>query len=253
MLTVTVWERPPRHLAASPSSRRRFGRLPIARVYILVAGQPKTTSEYIQSSSRVGRRADKPGLVVTVFNVAKPRDRSHFERFTSYHRSFYRFVEATSVTPWSAPALDRGLAGVTVAAARLANTEMTPSGAVMSLHKNRKGAEALADAIAKRAAAGIESEAERARTVSEVRARLGNLLDAWERIIDESNRSAAQRSYSTLDEGARGKSLIFAWGDDTETRDADELKFQAPLSMRDVEPSVHLWVQRQQLGGRTNG
>lgn len=220
---------------------------------MVIAGQPKTTSEYIQSSSRVGRRSDKPGLVVTVFNVAKPRDRSHFERFTSYHRSFYRFVEATSVTPWSAPALDRGLAGVTVAAARLANTEMTPSGAVMSLHKNRKSAEALADAIAKRAAAGIESESERARTVSEVRARLGNLLDAWERIIDESNRSAAQRSYSTLDEGARGKSLIFAWGDDTETRDADELKFQAPLSMRDVEPSVHLWVQRQQLGGRTNG
>lgn len=220
---------------------------------MVIAGQPKTTSEYIQSSSRVGRRAEKPGLVVTVLNVAKPRDRSHFERFAAYHRCFYRSVEATSVTPWSAPALDRGLAGVTVAATRLGNIAMTPAGAVMSLHEHRKAAEVLADAVAARAAGGVGSEAERSRVISEVRSRLKNLLDAWESIVDESNRNAAQRSYSALDEGSRGKPLLYTWGDDIETRDGDELKFIAPLSMRDVEPSVHLWVRRQPLGGRSNG
>jgi hypothetical protein len=219
---------------------------------MVIAGQPKTTSEYIQSSSRVGRAKEKPGLVVTVLNLAKPRDRSHYERFLAYHRSFYRFVEATSVTPYSAPALDRGLSGVLVATSRLGTHALTPPAAVMAVRGHRQALDRLADAIAQRAGEGLDSQAQRDRAVDEVRRRLGNLLDAWQRIIDESNRGAADRSYSRLDPGARGRALLFAFGDDEdEARSDDEEKFMAPLSMRDVEPSVHLWVTPYPLGGRT--
>ncbi|MFE9395234.1 helicase-related protein [Streptomyces flavidovirens] len=78
---------------------------------MIMNGQPKTTSEYIQATSRVGRR-HVPGLIVTLFRSTKPRDRSHYESFGVYHRSLYRHVEPTSVTPWSMPSRKRSLHAV---------------------------------------------------------------------------------------------------------------------------------------------
>jgi hypothetical protein len=79
-----------------------------------IVGQPKSASEYIQASSRVGRSADKPGLVVTNYNPFKPRDRSHFESFRSFHENAYRHVEPTSVTPFAIPVCDRAIHALAV-------------------------------------------------------------------------------------------------------------------------------------------
>lgn len=62
-----------------------------------VMGQPQTTAEYIQATSRVGR--SHPGLVAVMLNSARSRDRSHYENFLPFHSALYREVESTSVTP----------------------------------------------------------------------------------------------------------------------------------------------------------
>jgi hypothetical protein len=81
-----------------------------------IVGQPKTTAQYIQVSGRVGRRPQvSPGLVITIYGAAKPRDRSHYERFRTYHERLYAQVEPTSVTPFARPVLRRALHAAAVA------------------------------------------------------------------------------------------------------------------------------------------
>jgi hypothetical protein len=92
---------------------------------MVVMGQPQSTSEYIQATSRVGRRY--PGLVITMLNSAKSRDRSHYESFRDFHAALYRQVESSSVTPFSARARARALHAVLIALARLTIPELRPN------------------------------------------------------------------------------------------------------------------------------
>lgn len=105
---------------------------------MLMVGQPKTTAEYIQATSRVGRGKNN-GIVVTLFRSNRARDRSHFETFRSYHEALYRSVEPTSVTPWSLSSRDRSLAGALVALLRQSFTVLAEdsSARVMDLSDNR--------------------------------------------------------------------------------------------------------------------
>lgn len=77
-----------------------------------IVGQPKTTAQYIQVAGRVGRDRRKPGLVITQYSPSKPRDRSHFERFKSYHERLYSMVEPASLTPFTPPAIRKTLSGI---------------------------------------------------------------------------------------------------------------------------------------------
>lgn len=96
---------------------------------MMVQGQPKTTSEYIQATSRVGRQY--PGLVLVLLNSMRSRDISHFERFRAYHQSLYRHVETMSVTPFAKGSLHKGLTGAFIGYIRQTlmevNAEKSPS------------------------------------------------------------------------------------------------------------------------------
>lgn len=212
---------------------------------MVVAGQPKTTAEYIQASSRVGREAKWPGLVVTAFNVHKPRDRSHYEHFQAYHQSFYRYVEATSVTPFSGPALERGLVGALTAMIRFEASALTPGKGVMALPKHRDRANQLVQLVAQRGAGqpGLDQAASQ-RLLDELQKVGGNLLDNWEELVTSTTNEPKQRRYSRYDrDKTGGKPILCTVLDD----DRDE-RFTAPTSMRDVESAAHFWVVGRKLG-----
>ncbi len=220
--------------------------LDIVRLGLMVVfGQPKTTAEYIQATSRVGRDDQRPGLVVTLVNVHKPRDRSHYERFEAYHKTFYRAVEASSVTPFSPRAIDRGVAAVAVGLARQGHAAMTASKSARAIAQNRMSLGFVADAIAKRGEEHaklpkVELDALRQK----LRLRVDDLLDEWSSIAEKKSKVGAGLQYQEHEDGSDPHLLFDPLDPDLMKQPPGARKFRAHRSMRDVEPSVNLWVRR---------
>ena len=194
---------------------------------MVVGGQPKTTAEYIQASSRVGRKF--PGLVCTVFNWARPRDLSHYESFEHYHSTFYKHVEALSVTPFSAGATARGLAALLVALVRQPGFEFNSNdkAMLMATQRGHQYVTTAIEAITRRAEliAGVEA-------AEEVRQQLKRKMDLWQKRAQRTVQGN-QLGYETKKDGVTvgllRKPSIESW---------DE--FTCLNSLRDVEPTANL-------------
>ena len=218
---------------------------------MLVYGQPKTHSEYIQATSRVGRDDRRPGLVVTLYNIHKPRDRSHYERFRHYHETFYRSVEVSSVTPFAARALDRGFAGALVALARHAGQAMTPPEGVEGIKAQRPALERLLlDFFGERIhEQPFADDAERAERLRSIRNRVGDLFDSWLAICDGYRRDGVPMQYQKYEVQTRKPLLREMLDTDFESR--HHRKFRTNRSLRDVEPQVNLFLR--DLSSRLDG
>ena len=224
--------------------------LDITRLGVMVVqGQPKTNSEYIQATSRVGRDEKLgPGLVVTILNSYRPRDRSHYEKFRHYHETFYRSVEVASVTPFSARALDRSLAGAVVTLARHAIPEMTPAQGAQELPKQKaKLREQLIEAFRTRAESQPLPPEEKQELLLSIQDRISSLLDSWENVLDYYQSDGVDVQYQKY-EKTEPKPLLREMLD-TEFVNEDHRKFRVNRSMRGVEPSVNLFLKSLSWNG----
>ena len=215
---------------------------------MLVLGQPKSHAEYIQATSRVGRDPQRPGLVATLLNMHKPRDRSHYERFRHYHETFYRSVEVGSVTPFSARALDRGFAGALVGLSRHLEGQLTSAeGADRIAEVATELEERLLAVFGERIdAQQFEDDAERDDRRRSVEQRARELLRAWQEIVEDYHEAGVQVKYQQHEMRQR-RPLLREMLDAQFESDFHRL-FRANRSLRDVEPEVNLHLR--ELSGR---
>ncbi|MDX9759881.1 MAG: DISARM system helicase DrmA [Bacteroidota bacterium] len=191
---------------------------------MVVNGQPKATAEYIQATSRVGRGT--PGLVLTVYNWARPRDLSHYESFEHYHATFYKHVEALSVTPFAERALQRGLAGVLVSLVRLAAEEYNHNARAEAMDRHHAIVRRAHDAIRERAASmGVPEDV--------IEKQLLYLLDKWSDTAEKKKKTGANLGYKAARDGKTVNLLHPPAPGKWEA-------FTCLHSLRDVEQSVNL-------------
>jgi hypothetical protein len=195
---------------------------------MVVTGQPKTTAEYIQATSRVGRQ--HPGLVVTMYNWMGARDLSHYERFESYHAALYRFVEAISVTPFSSRALDRGLRGVFAAMNRLFGPQMAEEPDAANFDAGRPETADIIEDICQRASILVGKD-----NADYVRARLLSHRDDWAHLADSLLR------YSWLNDSLRPPNNSRVLLRTTGTQNEGE--WPTPGSLREVEPTAGFFLE----------
>jgi Helicase conserved C-terminal domain len=203
---------------------------------MVVNGQPKGTAEYIQATSRIGRFF--PGLVCTVLTWARPRDLSHYESFEHYHATFYKHVEAQSVTPFSPRAMDRGLTGTLLSVMRLENPVFNPNPGAAALDRpDRPEAAEARDLLVGRAWEISHEAALRDLASSELKER----LDEWAHEAGKGGRTLAYEKKGPHRDtivGLLKRPGIQAWDN-----------FTVPMSMREVEPGVSLIMSTIRFGG----
>jgi len=196
---------------------------------MVVMGQPQATAEYIQATSRVGRRF--PGLVVTLFNSARSRDRSHYENFISYHSALYRQVESSSVTPFSPRARDRGLHAVLVALARLLGSKFRPNASASEVDTLDRDVEQVRKIILDRAAKVLGDSEELKNVDKEFRLLLGR----WKAEVAE-HQALLFAKYKS----PRDSLLVEAYEEHPDAAG----KFKTLRSLRDVDKSSDLYIVR---------
>ena len=211
----------------------------VSRLGLMVmVGQPKNTAEYIQASSRVGRDATRPGLVVTIGNWARPRDLAHFEQFRHYHETFYAQVEPLSVTPFSPTAIERGLDAVLVSAARVvdavAEGGLSPQAGADHVDARASVLSTLVGRLRERAARAAYDDAPIFDD------RLLNRLDAWKK---HRASSAKQLVYDRPTKPDLQTALMVS----SEEKRLVELgtggpPFEVPNSMREVQREINVLV-----------
>ena len=180
--------------------------LDVERLALMVInGQPLTTAEYIQASSRVGR-GEVPGLVFANYYRDQARSLSHYENFRPYHESFYRFVEPSSVTPYTYQARMRALHAALVITVRHTCSNMLANETAATFDPNDPLIAKAIEMLKNRCAQADPDRSDK------IRSHIDRLVEEW---YSEVNQCKDRRAlhYQADDDDASSNRLLFNHGD----------------------------------------
>lgn len=181
--------------------------LDVARLALMIInGQPLTTGEYIQASSRIGR-GEVPGIVFVNYYRDQARSLSHYENFRPYHESFYRFVEPTSVTPYTYQARVRALHAALVIAVRHSCIHLLANNKAGSFDPSEERVAKVIDTLKRRF-----HRADQDRAI-ETGKHLDKLVNEWKTEAEMCKKRKRQLDYSTLIKDEAHNRLLYSHGD----------------------------------------
>ena len=200
---------------------------------MIINGQPSTTAEYIQASSRVGR-SNIPGLVFVNYYRSQSRSLSHYENFKSYHDSFYRYVEPSSITPFTYQARSRAIHAVVISAIRHSVNSLLANHDAINFDPESDNIKRVIQQIKNRCGQANNNKA----IINEVNKNIDDVVNKWSQTISKSKTNRRILAYDNNVNGEIDKSL------DSLLCDFDEEQqinfFSAPpwptlQSMRNIE------------------
>lgn len=202
--------------------------LDVSRLALMIInGQPLTSAEYIQASSRVGR-GETPGIVFVNYYKTQARSLSHYENFRSYHDSFYRFVEPSSLTPFTFQARSRALHAALVIAIRHSGIGMLNNDTAGNFNKNNDLIKKIIKEMKIRCKLAIGNNIE---IIKKTDKHIDTLVSEWDNEVEYCNSNARRLVYNSNDRGFNNVICNF------ETKNG---LWQTLQSMRNVESSALL-------------
>ena len=200
--------------------------LDVARLALMIInGQPLTTAEYIQASSRVGR-SETPGIVFINYYKTQARSLSHYEYFKSYHNAFYRFVEPSSLTPFTYQARTRALHAALVISIRYSNIGLINNESAAEFDSSNELLKKTIKNMKIRCSSALGNKKE---TISKVHEHIDDLVNSWQREVRYCRENRIKLVYNSKDRSFSNLICNF---------DEEKGLWQTLQSMRNVEGSA---------------
>jgi len=212
---------------------------------MVVNGQPKTITEYIQATGRIGRRSESPGSVFVLFNPYKPRDLSHYENFGGFHRMMQKHVEPSTLTPFSIPAYKRALHSVLIAMIRLSDPYLAEKTSAddFKIEHGSAATKFILDRFK-----SVEQVGDDSHSYKTFKTRLITLQELWEKFIKDTEDNSSlhetvwyNNPYDKWHDGEpENPSVLMIEFAKRGEQQSDTFPLSTPESLRDVEQQIEM-------------